>query len=66
MLTVVLYYIAFCIIGVMPTTFSGLEQSARVAIPNIIGTSVRSIIFIAAAVMGLESFGWQELTLLEY
>ena len=52
-LTVVLYYIAFCIISVMPMTFSGLEQSARVAIPNIIGTTVRSLIFIAAAVMGL-------------
>jgi len=37
----------------MPATFSGLEQSARVAIPNIIGTSFRSLIIIAAAVMGL-------------
>ena len=37
----------------MPATFSGLEQSARVAIPNIIGTTLRSFIFIAAAFMGL-------------
>ncbi len=36
----------------MPATFSGLEQSARVAIPNIVGTTIRSFIFIAAALMG--------------
>ena len=53
LLTVVLYYIVFLIVGIMPATFSGLEQSARVAIPNIIGTTLRSFIFIAAAFMGL-------------
>tara|TARA_B100000886_G_C20405852_1_gene484744 strand:- start:483 stop:1907 length:1425 start_codon:yes stop_codon:yes gene_type:complete len=53
LLTVVLYYIVFLIVGIMPATFSGLEQSARVAIPNIIGTSIRSFIFIVAAFMGL-------------
>ena len=53
LLTVVLYYVVFLIVGVMPATFSGLQQSARVAIPNIIGTSIRSFIFIIAAFMGL-------------
>jgi O-antigen/teichoic acid export membrane protein len=53
LLTVVLYYIVFLLVGVMPATFSGLEQSARVAIPNIIGTTIRSFVFIAAALMGL-------------
>ena len=53
LLTVVLYYIVFLLVGIMPATFSGLEQSARVAIPNIIGTTIRSFIFIAAALMGL-------------
>jgi len=53
LLTVVFYYIIFLIVGVMPATFSGLEQSARVAIPNIVGTTIRSFIFIAAALMGL-------------
>lgn len=53
LLTVVLYYIVFLLVGIMPATFSGLEQSARVAIPNIIGTTLRSFIFIAAALMGL-------------
>tara|TARA_B100001250_G_C19811510_1_gene795921 strand:- start:1888 stop:3411 length:1524 start_codon:yes stop_codon:yes gene_type:complete len=52
LLTVVLYYIVFLLVGVMPATFSGLEQSARVAVPNIIGTTLRSFIFIAAALMG--------------
>ena len=36
----------------MTATFSGLKQSARVAIPNIIGTSVRSGMFIAVALLG--------------
>jgi len=53
LLTVVLYYVFFLLINVMPTTFSGLEQSAKVAIPNIIGTTVRSLIFITASLMGL-------------
>jgi len=53
LLTVVLYYIVFLLVGIMPATFSGLEQSARVAIPNIVGTTLRSFIFIAAALMGL-------------
>ena len=53
LLTVVFYYIIFLIVGVMPATFSGLEQSARVAIPNVVGTTIRSFIFIAAALMGL-------------
>ena len=53
LMTIVLYYVIFLIVGVMPATFTGLEQSAKVAIPNIIGTSLRSFIFIAAAFMGL-------------
>jgi|TARA_B100001094_G_scaffold294527_1_gene315219 O-antigen/teichoic acid export membrane protein len=53
LLTVVCYYIVFLIVGVMPATFSGLEQGARVAIPNIIGTTLRSLIFIVVALTGL-------------
>ena len=53
LITIVLYYVIFLIVGVMSATFTGLEQSAKVAIPNIIGTSLRSFIFIAAAFMGL-------------
>ena len=53
LLTVVFYYIIFLFVGVMTATFSGLEQSARVAIPNVVGTTIRSFIFIAAALMGL-------------
>ena len=53
LITVVFYYIVFLIVGVMTATFSGLEQSARVAIPNIVGTTIRSFIFIGAALMGL-------------
>ena len=52
LLTIVLYYIVFLALGVMTATFSGLEQSARVAVPNIIGTSLRSFLFIATALMG--------------
>ena len=53
LLTVVFYYIIFLFVGIMTATFSGLEQSARVAIPNVVGTTIRSFIFIAAALMGL-------------
>ena len=35
LLTIVLYYIVFLALGVMTATFSGLQQSARVAIPNL-------------------------------
>ena len=52
LLLVLLYYIVFLITGVARATFSGLEQSARVAIPNIVGTSVRSILFICTALLG--------------
>ncbi len=52
LLTIVLYYIVFLALGVMTATFSGLEQSARVAVPNIIGTSLRSFLFIGTALMG--------------
>jgi len=57
LLTIVLYYIVFLILGVMTATFSGLEQGARVAIPNIIGTSLRSFLFIATAFMGWSVLG---------
>ena len=46
LLLVILYYIVFLAIGVVRATFSGLEQGARVAIPNIVGTTARSILFI--------------------
>ncbi|MFL2941201.1 MAG: flippase [Candidatus Poseidoniales archaeon] len=49
---VVIYYVIFLMVGIMTATFSGLKQSARVAIPNIIGTSVRSGMFIAVALLG--------------
>ena len=49
---VVIYYVIFLVVGIMTATFSGLKQSARVAIPNIIGTSVRSGMFIAVALLG--------------
>jgi O-antigen/teichoic acid export membrane protein len=52
LLTIVLYYIVFLALGVMTATFSGLRQSARVAIPNIVGTSLRSFLFIATALLG--------------
>ena len=52
LLTIVLYYIVFLGLGVMTATFSGLKQSARVAIPNIVGTSLRSFLFIAVAFLG--------------
>ena len=51
LLFILLYYIIFLAIGVVRATFSGLEQSARVAIPNIVGTTTRSILFIYAAFM---------------
>ena len=49
LLFVLLYYIIFLAIGVVRATFSGLEQSAKVAIPNVVGTTIRSILFIYAA-----------------
>ena len=52
LLTVILYYILFLFLGVMTATFSGLKQGARIAIPNVVGTSLRSILFIATAFMG--------------
>ena len=52
LLFVLLYYIIFLAIGVVRATFSGLEQSARVAIPNIVGTTVRSLLFICTAFLG--------------
>ena len=52
LLTIVLYYVVFLGLGVMTATFSGLKQSARVAIPNIVGTSLRSFLFIAVAFLG--------------
>ena len=52
LLTVVVYYITYLILGIITSTFSGLKQSARIAIPNVIGTSVRSFLFILAAFMG--------------
>ena len=52
LLLVLLYYIIFLMIGVVRATFSGLEQSAKVAIPNIVGTSVRSILYIFTAILG--------------
>ncbi|MCS5650265.1 MAG: flippase [Dehalococcoidia bacterium] len=52
LLTIILYYIVFLVLGVMTATFSGLKQSARVAIPNVIGTSLRSFLFITTAFMG--------------
>jgi O-antigen/teichoic acid export membrane protein len=54
LLTIVLYYIVFLALGVMTATFSGLEQSARVAIPNVIGTSLRSFLIIATAFLAIE------------
>ena len=52
LLTVILYYVLFLFLGVMTATFSGLKQGARIAIPNVIGTSLRSILFIVTAFMG--------------
>ena len=52
LILVLLYYIIFLMIGVVRATFSGLEQSAKVAIPNIVGTSVRSILYIFTAILG--------------
>ena len=52
LLLVLLYYIVFLAIGVVRATFSGLEQGARVAIPNIVGTTARSILFICTAFLG--------------
>ena len=49
---VLIYYIIFLLTGVLTATFSGLKQSARVAIPRIIGTSMRSFLFIGTALMG--------------
>ena len=49
LLLILLYYIIFLLIGVVRATFSGLEQSAKVAIPNVIGTTVRSFLFIYTA-----------------
>ena len=49
LLLVLLYYIIFLLIGVVRATFSGLEQSAKVAIPNVVGTTVRSFLFIYTA-----------------
>ena len=49
---VVIYYVIFLLVGIMTSTFSGLKQSARVAIPNIIGTSIRSGMFIVVALLG--------------
>ena len=46
---VLIYYIIFLLTGVIKATFSGLEQSAKVAIPNVVGTTVRSILFIYIA-----------------
>ena len=48
-LLVLIYYIIFLMNGVIKATFSGLEQSAKVAIPNVVGTTVRSILFIYIA-----------------
>jgi len=50
---VVIYYVIFLIVGIMTATFSGLKQSARVAIPNIVGTSIRSGMFIVVAFLGM-------------
>ena len=52
LLFILLYYIIFLAIGVVRATFSGLEQSARVAIPNIVGTTIRSFLFICTAFLG--------------
>ena len=49
---VIIYYIVFLLTGVLTATFSGLKQSARVAMPRLIGTSMRSLLFIGTAVMG--------------
>ena len=49
---VLIYYIIFLLTGVLTATFSGLKQSARVAIPRIVGTSMRSFLFIGTALMG--------------
>ena len=49
---VVIYYIVYLLTGVLTSTFSGLKQSARVAIPRIIGTSIRSFLLIGTALMG--------------
>ena len=48
-LLVLVYYILFLLVGVIKATFSGLEQSAKVAIPNVVGTTIRSILFIYTA-----------------
>ena len=52
LLFILIYYIIFLAIGVVRATFSGLEQSARVAIPNIVGTTARSLLFICTAFLG--------------
>jgi O-antigen/teichoic acid export membrane protein len=49
---VIIYYIIYLLTGVLTSTFSGLKQSARVAIPRIIGTSIRSFLLIGTALMG--------------
>ena len=49
LLLVLVYYIIFLLLGVVKATFSGLEQSAKVAIPNVVGTTIRSILFIYTA-----------------
>ena len=52
LILVLLYYVVFLLTGVIKATFSGLEQSARVAIPNVIGTSIKSVLFICTAFLG--------------
>ena len=52
LILVLLYYVVFLLTGVIKATFSGLEQSARVAIPNVIGTSIKSVLFICTALLG--------------
>ena len=52
LILVLLYYVVFLLTGVIKATFSGLEQSARVAIPNVIGTSIKSVLFICTSFLG--------------
>ena len=51
--TILVYYVLLLLSEVFTSTFSGLKQGARVAISKMVMTSVRSILFIAAAFMGL-------------
>ena len=51
--TILAYYVVFLLTGVMVATFTGRQEGARVAVPNLLGTSLRSLLMIFAAGSGL-------------